>query len=336
MAGELWRSFVQVAKESSYGAGTQPATRRMFYESPHLALVRQPRPHAFATGTRDNVRSLTVGPQELSGEFKQPLDAGEIIELLLAGIAGGVTPTQPNAGTDPTVYLWTFAPGNSLDSMAAEWQDGALPWLGSGILVDKLNVKGSANGPNDVTATLFGKALTATTMTGSLATRTPDVVEGWQSQLWVDSFGGTPGTTLVNGTLINWDVTVNNQLARKYFAQLSNSLAAAPLGALMIESILTFEAAAGEALTAFNDWNVSASASPTKRLVRLDFGETETISHAYKQFVTVDIPGAWSVFDLGQTDANTRVYRITQSYVYDPTNTFGIQIRAQNTRSTAW
>lgn len=41
-------------------------------------------------------------------------------------------------------------------------------------------------------------------------------------------------------------------------------------------------------------------------------------------------------FDLGGSDEGTRVYELGLQYVYDTTNTYGLQIRAQNARSTAW
>jgi hypothetical protein len=54
------------------------------------------------------------------------------------------------------------------------------------------------------------------------------------------------------------------------------------------------------------------------------------------EFVTVDIPGAWEAVDLGQTDENTRAYELSMQYVYDPTNAFGVQVRAQNERAAAY
>jgi hypothetical protein len=59
-------------------------------------------------------------------------------------------------------------------------------------------------------------------------------------------------------------------------------------------------------------------------------------SGADKKFVTVDLPGAWNAVDLGQVDEQTRVYELGLQYVYDPTNAFGLQIRAQNARTAAW
>jgi hypothetical protein len=71
-------------------------------------------------------------------------------------------------------------------------------------------------------------------------------------------------------------------------------------------------------------------------LVRVEFGQNEVISGADKKFVTVDIPGAWEAVDLGGTDEGTRAYEMSLQYIYDTTNLFGLQIRAQNARTTAY
>ncbi len=83
------------------------------------------------------------------------------------------------------------------------------------------------------------------------------------------------------------------------------------------------------------DFNV-AVAAPTPRLVVLSFGNNQTIASSYKDFVDVVMPGAWSAFDLGQKDANTRVYQLKFQYIYDPTNTFGVEVNCQNGRAAAW
>src|SRR5260370_899379 len=97
MPGELWREQVQIGKETTPG-NPVAATRIMYLSNVAFTKTRQPRPHAFATGTRDNVRSYTMGPNIAGGAFKFPLSADELIEWLEMGIAGGITPTTP-AGT---------------------------------------------------------------------------------------------------------------------------------------------------------------------------------------------------------------------------------------------
>ena len=328
MAGEIWRNVFNVGLETVPGT-TVPATRRMYFntDGSKLSRERAARPHRFATGTRDTVRAFTLGPTTVGGTLQLPLSASEIIELLLMGIKGGVTPTGAGA-----TKLWTFVPGTTaLAPATIEWDDGARAWEAGGCYINKLKFSGNVKEETTVEAEVFGMNLAAAALTGSLAERLPDFIEGWETRLFVDAFGATPGTTQVTGTLINWEVEINNQLARKYFAANTLDVGALTIGELAITAKLTFEAAAAAAATEFANWD-----AVTKRLVRLDFGNNEVIETTNKKFVTVDLPGAWESFDLGGTDENTRVYELGLSYVFDPTNAFGLQIRCQNARATAW
>jgi hypothetical protein len=327
MAGELWRGFWQIGKESTAGTAVA-ATRRVYFRTDQSRLTREraPRPHRFSTGTRDNLRAFTLGPEVVGGSIMLPLSASEIVELLLMSIAGGVTPT--GAG-DPK--LWTFTPGNTLDPASLEWHDGARAWQAAGCHGGKIQIAGSVEDEATVTMDVFGRAMTTHTMTPSLAERTPDFIEGWETRLYVDAFGGTPGTTVVPGTLINWDIEIDNQLERKYFADNTLSAGGISIGELEVKAKLTYEAAASASASEFTNWN-----GVTKRLVSLLFGDNEVISGSDNKFVRVDIPGAWEAFDLGQTDKGTRVYELSLQYVYDPTNAFGVQILAQNERTAAY
>lgn len=327
MAGELWTSAFQVGKEITPGTSVA-ATRKMYYDIAvsRLARTRAPRPRRFATGTRDNVRAFTLGPQVVSGTLMQPLSASEIVELLLMTIKGAVTPTGAGAAK-----LWTFVPGTSLDALTVEWYDGARGWEAAGSHGTKLKIAGSVRDDTLVTCDVFGRSQVQATITPALADRTPDFIEGWETKLYIDAFGGTPGTTVVAGTLINWNIEIDNQLARKFWADNSNSTGGVVMGELAISAKLLFEAAPAVALTEFNNWDAA-----TKRLVRVEFGQNEVISGADKKFVTVDLPGAWDAVDLGGTDEGTRAYEMSLQYIYDPTNAFGLQIRAQNARTAAY
>lgn len=327
MAGELWRSYFQIGKETTPGTSVA-ATRRMYFEvdSSNFTREREPRAYRFATSSRDNVRAMTLGPTVVTGKVKMPLSASEVVELLLMGIKGGVEPT--GAGTPK---LWTFTPGVTLDAATIEWFDGARGWDVGGCYVDKIKFSGSADGEATVEADIFGLNMAIATPTGSLTERVPDVIEGWETKLYVDAFGGTAGTTQKAGTLINWEVEIGNGLERKYFAANTLNAGAVVIDQLEINAKLTYEAASSEAATEYGNWD-----AVTRRLVRLMFGDNEVIADTDTKFVTIDLPGAWSAVNLSGTDKKTRVYELSLQYIYDATNTFGVQIRAQNARSAAY
>ncbi len=328
MAGELWRGTVQMGKEVTPGTPVA-ATRKMYMAEPTLTIDRDPRPHRFATQTRDNVRGFTLGPQQVGGEMSMPLSSAEIIEFLLIGLKGGVTPTTPGGAT--TSRLWTFTPDPTLDAATIEWHDGARAWQAAGCRVDEINISGAVGEENTIKYTLFGQSMVANALTGALADRTPEFYEGWETKMYIDAFGATPGTTAVDGMLLSWDITISNQLARKYAAANTLSASGISFGELDVEANLVFEAAPAAALTEFNNW-----AAATKRLIRLEFGNNQILEAALKSFVTVDLPGAWSANDLSGDDEGTRTYEMTLQYVYDPALAAGVKIQAQNSRSSAF
>lgn len=316
MAGELWRGTVQVGVESTYGTAV-PATRRMYFTEPNLSLERQPRPKKFAVTTRDNTRAFKLGPSQAGGTLNMPMSATEIVEMLLTSIQGAVT---PSAG------VWTFKPSSSaspLDSMTVEWHDGARVWQGAGYYGGRLRLQGTVVGDNMVNCDMFGSNVVAGALTGTLAHRTPGIIEGWETQFFITSFGGTPGAGPQAAMLLGWDITIDNQLGRKYFANNTVATGAITTGEMEITAQLTVEASAAQSATEFTNWG-----TPTGRLVRILWGTTNTVS--------IDLPGYWNAFDLGQTDAGTRAYRLTLQYVYDPTNAFGVQFLVTNGRTTAW
>jgi hypothetical protein len=434
--GELWRGAFALGKEATPGTGV--AATRLLYLNPDSALtrVRAPRPHRFMTSTRDNLRAFTAGPVEAGGAVHIPLSASELIEWLLLGVRGGVTPTPTVAGTAEVqsliatgatsgtftltfngqttapiafnataaavqaalvalstigagnlvatggplpgtavvltfggalqgpqnlitatntalvggaaavtrttagtfgAYLWSFTPGPTLDAGTLQWNDGANSWQELGTRVNQIEFAGSVLGDNVVNVDLFGTNLNTLGggLTAGLASRTPDFFEGWESKLYIDPFGAAPGATVIAGTLINWTVRMVGNLGRKFTAD--NTLAAnsVPFGEIDVTGTLTFEAAAAQSIAEFNAWE-NGTATPTKRMVRLEFGQNAVLTGVQKSFVQVDLPGSWSAFNFAQNDAGTRTYQLTWQGVYDPTNGFVIQVRAQNSRPTAY
>lgn len=327
MAGELWRSAFQIGKETTPNT-TVAATRKLYFNEGDSRLTREraARPRRYATGGRQNLRAMSLGSIEAGGSAKMPLSSSEIVELMLMGISGGVTPTGAGAAK-----LWTFVPGTSLDSATVEWYDGARGWEEGGVYVSKITIEGSVSDETTISVEFIGMSMETTTITAGLSERVPGFIEGWETKLFVDAFGATPGTTQVDCALINWSIEIDNQMARKYAAKNSQEACSIVMGELEVKAKLTLEASQTVAATEFANWD-----AVTERLVRLDFGNNVVIDGSDYEFVTVDVPGAWESFDLGGSDEGTRTYELGLQYIYDPTNAFGLQIRAQNDRAAAW
>jgi hypothetical protein len=325
MAGELWNQQWEIGNETTPGTFVA-RTRQMYFEpDSKLTLERTLHPYRFATASRDNQRAASLGPQMVGGTLTMPLSASEIIEFLLMTIKNDITPTGG------TAKLWTFTPGTNVEYATLGWHDGARAWRAAGVMGSKLKFSGSVKDTAKVEMEVLGYSMAQAALTGGLTARVPDVIEGWETKLYIDAYAATPGTTAVTGTLLNWEVEIDNQAARKYFANNTTALGAVALGELAVKAKLTFEASSATSLTEEANWE-----SVTKRLVRLEFGQNEIIAASDKKFVTIDLPGAWESVDLGQTDENTRAYEFSLDYIYDTTNLFGLQIRAQNARTAAW
>jgi hypothetical protein len=297
--GQLWSATVQVGKETTSGTPVA-ATRKMYWRDPVLTATQDPRPKRFATGTRDNVRGYTNGPKQVAGSFTVPMSADEMIELLLATVQGSVTPTTPSGSTN--ARLWTFKPSTTLDSLTVEWDDGARTWQGAGIRGNQLKIEGGAMDENVVSLDLFGTDLVAGSLTGSLTERVPTFLEGWQARLYIDTFGSAFGGTLMSQLLRNWSVTFNNQLGRVYTADNTLATNRITTGELEVNATLTFDAAAAQALTEFNNWQAG-----TKRGVRLEFvgpaADIEAgVSEVQTMTLTTPVGNLLPVF-MGQTGA---------------------------------
>lgn len=329
MSGELWREIWQVGLESVF-ATSVAATRKVYVMSPTITRERQPRPKRFATGSRDNQRAHTLGPVTVGGQVKLDVSGAELLEWLTC-LFGAATVTTPGGAT--TARLHTFKPLTTIPSMTIERNDGARLRQVTGVMVDKFSLTGSVEGTNEATFDLFGADYT--TWAGpltSLADRVPSFMEGWQSNVYLDTFGGTPGTTLVANAGINWKVEVGNHLGRKYFAGNTLALGAITTGELDITASVTLEAAASIGPTEIANWEAE-----TNRLLRLEFlGPADGIESGQREFVTIDLPGAWATVNFNGNDQGTRCYEFGLNYVYSTSLAAGIVVRAQSARTAAF
>lgn len=284
----------------------------------------------------------TGGPISTTPVVVTFTNAGNQVMLVANGAAltgAGAQPTVGVVETTPGVSsanLWTFTPGNVLDSQTWQFFDGAQALNETGVRGANLKITGDVNNMTTVAMTLAGTNLVPGPITGSLADRVPDFSEGWETSLYIDALGAVPGTTLVNGTMLSWDVTIDNAVDYKYTA--SNTLAADSIlfGELACTSTIKMEASKQAAITELLNWDNSGSANPVYRTLRLQFGNNTVLNGAFKTLVTVDIPGSWTAVDLGQTDGVSRCYQFSYSYVFSPNDQFGVQIRAINARTTAY
>jgi len=331
MAGEVWRQQLEVGVESVWGTPVA-ATRNAYPLLDGFAFTneREGRPKRMAVNSRANVRGFTSGPDLVGGTMPVDMSPEELVEPLLITVQGNVTPTIPAGGT--LARLWTFVPSNGLpNSMTGRYNDGANTFIVAGIYGQSITFEGSADAASTASVELFAKSLATGALTGGLPQRTPEFLEGWQANLYIDNFGATPGTTLVVA-LLDWNVVLGNNLTRKFYADNDRAANKIPIGVLDATAQLTFEASEAATLTEFNNWNTDVP-----RLVRLEFvGPTDGIETGQRRFLSIDLPGNWMSPELSGEGEGTREYTFTLQARYDSTNAFMARVRVQNSRATAW
>lgn len=329
--GALWRERLQIGKEVTTAVPVA-ATRVVYANNVTLTRTRADREHRFPTGTRDNVRARTQGPIQAGGALAIPASGSELPEWCLSCFDGTVTASTPTGAT--LARRWAFTPGLSPASMTIERQDGANPEQGAGYRVNQMTFAGNVREANTCTMELFGADVnmtTFTTLTTGLTERTPTFLEGWQTSLYLDPLGSTPGTT-AKIALISWNVVINNGMSRKYVAQ--NTLAARRtiMGQLGITANLVLEAAEADTVT-----EVTRANNQQPVIARLAFENQQVpIEAGFFEGVWIDLPGYWTSPDINQNDEGTRAYGFPLNYIFDPTLGAGVKVTLTNTRTTAF
>ncbi len=321
MTGELWRGNWAIGKETVYN--TPVAGSRLLYTRSDSVLntgVTVEDEH-YAINRRDNVLGHSVGPLEPTGRLSVQMDPDEILEFLDITIGAADT-----TGVGP--YTHVFTPGNTAPNSGTLYvSDGANPWRQSGVYGNQLRIQGGANTRNILSLDAFGGGFVANAFPSGLTERAADFIQGWQTNFYLDDLGDTPGSSQVQGVLVNWDLTFDNQLQRLYTAQNTNFMRRAVLGEIAAGGRFLMVADQALTLAELNHF----LANDAKRLVRLRF-----LRAGGTYYVDVDLPGVWTAADLGQAEAGLRAYGMDYRYEYDATNAFGFQVTCVSTRATLY
>jgi hypothetical protein len=282
MAGEVYRSIVQVGKQTTAQAAVA-ATRRVYVMAPSITRERESRPKAFATGDRQPVRAHRSGPAIVGGSIQTGCVADELLEWLEGTFGAGAVST-PSGATNARRHVYT--PGEP-SYMTIEHNDGANLWQGIGMRCNGMTVSLAVNGEVTVTFPLFGlERQPLGAMTGSLPERTPPTAEGWESRFFIDAFEGTPGTTRVDDVLAAADIAFTNNLGRKYLASNRREASKLSAGVIGLTGSLRMEASEAQALTEYLNWSAD-----TYRLFRLEIGNNDVIDAGTNEQQTITITG---------------------------------------------
>lgn len=303
--GQIWSSVFQYGRETTAGTAVA-ATRKAYFESGSVLTVEQAaNEHRFAVGRPDNLLSVTPGPVTASGSLSLPASASELVEIFLLGIRGGVTPTTPSGST--LARLWNFKPGGILDSATIEWDDGANVWQGAGAQMNGITITGDASGTLMVSGDIFATdviPMPGGVVTPALTDRVPDFLEGWQSRLFLGSFGSAfSALNYMPGLLRNWTINIaQNNLGRVRTAD--NTLATRRIvrGQFGATAQVTFDAYGTGALAEFNNWRANTQRALGFEFVGPAAGIEAGVSEVQTMTLTSPVGNLLPVF-MGQTGA---------------------------------
>jgi hypothetical protein len=129
------------------------------------------------------------------------------------GLCGVATPS----GTGPYVYAYaaplgtkatnridTFVYGNSVDGV----------YKLTGGIVTKYALKGNKQGLSTVTKEYFGYDITTGTL-AALSDRTVNFATGADTVIYIDTWGGTIGSTAITATMFDYELTIDTKRAVK-------------------------------------------------------------------------------------------------------------------------
>lgn len=133
----------------------------------------------------------------------------------LFGLFGSVTPT----GTNP--YTWTFAAPNQSAPNAqvytVQYGMAGAEYRMIGGVISEWSLRSTAGEGLRETWRLVGRNIEANALTSGLPLRAVNAVSAVHGGLWIDPITNTHGTTAVNATLIESELTINTNRHVKHF-----------------------------------------------------------------------------------------------------------------------
>lgn len=325
--GNLATRYWQIGMQNALGTAVD-ATRRLYNVDGSLVKNVPPSIPDVDTGTYDrNMMEPASGLIEAGGNISCPLFVDQLPELFRMAINSAVS---AGASVSGGAYLWTFSPGDLLGIATIEQHDGQKEWQLVDAMVNQMTLNWSITGGDmGLTFDLIGSDKEDEAMTSSLEQQYLRAIQGWETNLYLDAWEGTPGTTAKTGTFIDGNIVVNNNLIRKYFGNNSQKLGLIPRGKRLVTASFTFEFNT-EAETEYANYLV-----PTRRLVQVELGQNKLIpdSGTEKEHLLINLPGLWTGFVVDKGEG-TAIVKLDYENAYDPTNAYAFQFLLQNSRAT--
>lgn len=287
------------------------------------------------TGSLDPVLAAFLGPLDVTGPWDGKAAFDDLPYIYALGIKGGVSPTGTTAKT------WTFQAASltadSFDYVTDVWGDDVTSDLitgGAGVIDSFTLSFGDDLSAFDVSAQLVYARVDLTGgLTGGLTVDdTPQWLYGAHTVVYMDSAAGSIGISPITDAIHSLNLSVNNNLDRKRFANGSNSgFALAGFGRGPREITLTLQVAK-TATTIAERQTLDDSPVPT-RYFDIKTTSTEVISGTATPYSNSIRLAAELVTATDTEINNNSVIELTYRGKYDPT--LGYALRASVVNSLA-
>lgn len=200
----------QAATESTWGTPVSPTVRLMGISKAAKMMPDN------KTGVYEDVRngfqgSGLVGLEQIGGKADLPMMATfEDLPYYFDNAFGQASPT----GTGPYVRTYQLPTGSItapriLTLVHGNSQTGGGVYTLPGALITQLKMSVKIGGPAQLTASFIGKQVDTSQSLQSLSDRTVTTVMGQPWVVYLDTWGGTIGTTQVTATVVAFDLTVD-------------------------------------------------------------------------------------------------------------------------------
>jgi len=205
---------VQIGKETTKGTAV-PATAALLGR---VTIEPRPTKHDPVEDRGSLItpyRSIRVA-EEIGLTFEGDATFEQILYFLSMGIKGAVTPS--GTGDDKT---WVFTPAKTaagtFDSFTIEAGDDIQAVEVEYCMASRIRFSGGMAAPVTVSVDMFGRQITNTTFTGSIAPPAIETILGQKSKLYIDDETGTMGGTEKSASLISWTYDIETGLYVKRY-----------------------------------------------------------------------------------------------------------------------
>ena len=216
-------------------------------------------------------------------------DAKATFEDIMVWLEMAVMGDEAPAGIDP--YTWTYLPDLTTDDLKTatiEWDDGANQWEVAFCMVNVLTIRGTKGDVWHVSAEVLGDDKVATTLTAALTDFTKEAALMTNTQIFIDSV--TIGTTQVTARLLEFEITITNNIAREFFAE-SGVMQAINRGKREVAARVRLKFSS---LTEYNAW-----LAETTQKVRIRAIGSDGVAN---RKIDIDLYGRWQSTSFAEVD----------------------------------